>query len=180
MLFNPPAEMQVDQPEVIVVRLTRDPANTELTTNVPGSGDPVVEQVPYVGMTMRVTLEGDAFAINALSDEEQIVPDEGYAQWSWQVTPIRGGTQQLFLTAAVSIELAKDDVKSRTLPVIQRDVNVQVNPLSTASRFLQDNWQLLISLPVVTTFASYLAGRYRSRAKAKREPDAHQEEGEGQ
>jgi hypothetical protein len=56
---------------------------------------------------MKVTLTGDgnAFLIQRIGDEEQVVAGKQYAQWEWHVTPLESGNQKLTLTATATIYL---------------------------------------------------------------------------
>lgn len=146
MLFNPPQEMVVGHTELIVLRLTRSITDTTLATNVPGQGAPTVEHVPYLGMHMQASLRGKGFDIVPLAEKNQVVPRVGYAEWSWEVTPNENGIQRLTLLATAKIELAKDDVEYRPLPVIERETYVKVNVAYSMRMLLVASWKYIVGL----------------------------------
>ena len=89
ILFNPPKDMRVGRFERIEVRITQK-LDIDLAKNLKGKGIPetIFEKVaPF----MRVKLSGDDFEIKALNEEGQIVPDDGFTEWAWDVLPLKSG-----------------------------------------------------------------------------------------
>ncbi|MBP1468907.1 hypothetical protein EYB53_024575 [Candidatus Chloroploca sp. M-50] len=168
MLFNPPAEMIVGKAEMIVLRLSRDINDTTLATNVPGEGEPAIEEVPYLGLHMQASLRGEGFEIVPLAEEDQIVPRVGYAEWSWEVTPTESGVKKLILVATAKVELAKDDVEYRSLPVIERETYVNVSITYSFRKLLAASWKYLVSLAVLGVVVFNLSRLVLQQMEAKR------------
>jgi len=89
---------------------------------------------------MRARLYGHGFEIGSKSDEVQVVPDNGFAEWVYDVTPLEAGTKSITLQISLRYKLPGSD-EITNLPVMTRQISVQVNPWWTAKRFMTDNWQ---------------------------------------
>ena len=144
ILFNPPADMKVGRTERIEVRIAQDEA-TNLTEGLKGRGAPDIEPIK-VSTFMKARLVGDSFAITPINEAEQLVAGDTFTEWAWDVTPLRGGDQKLNLIVTVRLQLPSVGEETRDYPVIDRSVHVQVDPVFAARRFVDDNWQWLISV----------------------------------
>jgi len=165
ILFNPPEEMKVGIEERVVVRLTKD-ITENLTEGLKGAGAPQIEPIE-VGTFMRVTLTGDSFDINALSSEEQVVRPVGFTEWSWDVTPLKSGRQELHLTVTVRILIPGQDEQKIDWLVMDKQISVEVNPPYTFKRFIECYWQwivaTIISVIAVIPIILKLGGRTRKK-----------------
>ena len=137
IVYNPPEEMQFGQPERVEVRISLDP-EANLESGLQGSGLPVEEQIP-VSTFMSVRLTGPAFEITSLSSEEQIIAQDTYTQWSWDVVPVRSGEQRLTLTVTARVKLPDFGEEARDLPIIEREITVKVTPVQAAVNFFNQN-----------------------------------------
>jgi hypothetical protein len=148
IFFNPSQEMSVGETERVEVRLTRvsieNLSRENLTQGTRGRGEPQIENIS-VGAYMKVRLMGDNFDIKALSDEEQLVPSEGFTQWEFDVTPLESGAQKLQLAVAVRIKISNDGEEKRDYPVYEKLINVKVNPVYSAGKFMEINWQWILT-----------------------------------
>lgn len=137
ILYNPPTEMQFGQPERVEVRISLDPA-ADLGSGLQGSGEPVEEQIP-VSAFMTVRLTGAAFEITPLSSAEQIIAQDTYTQWAWDVVPIKSGEQRLTLIVTARVKLPGFGEEARDLPIIEREITVKVTPVQAALNFFNQN-----------------------------------------
>jgi hypothetical protein len=161
--YNPPTEMTVDKTERVEVRISTDMA-APLTTGLKGSGTPTVESI-HVSCFMRVRLVGESFEIVAFSSEEQIVPAQGYTEWAWDVTPTESGERTLCLIVTALVK-APDAEGEKDLPIIERQIHVQVNPGYVFSSFVSDNrgWiYTAVLVPLVAAFGRWLWQRQQRR-----------------
>jgi hypothetical protein len=95
---------------------------------------------------MKVTLtamEQDAFTITEKSDAMQVIVGKPYAEWKWEVTPLRSGNHTLHLNAAALITPPGQSEKPYVIPTKDRDINVQVNYKYVAGQYLSKYWSLL-------------------------------------
>lgn len=141
VVFNPDPEMRVGIKERVEVRISKKPKE-DLTRGLKGRGEPQIEKI-IVGTFMKVYLTGDNFDIESHSSEEQIVPEEGFAQWLWDVIPLESGPQRLLLRVTVRIILP-DLEEQYDLPVLERDIEVEINRLWTIGHFFEIHWKWLI------------------------------------
>jgi hypothetical protein len=165
ILFNPPEKMKVGIEERVEVRLTKD-ITENLTEELKGPGAPQIEPIE-VGTFMMVKLTGDSFDINALSSEEQVVKPVGFTEWSWDVTPLKSGTQELHLTVTVRILIPGQDEQKIDWLVMDKQISVEVNPPHTFKRFIESNWQwivgTIISAIAIIPIILKLSGRTRKK-----------------
>gem|GEM_PF-2146520 len=102
MVFNAPENMTIGKKERIEVRITRNNTAENLTEGLKGRGVPNVEKIK-VGISMDVRLEGKNFEIERLFIyDKQPVGSEEFREWTWDVTPLALGVQELHLKSAVA------------------------------------------------------------------------------
>ena len=158
--------MKVGIEERVEVRLTKD-ITENLTEGLKGPGAPQIEPIE-VGTFMMVTLTGgDSFDINALSSEEQVVKPVGFTEWSWDVTPLKSGRQELHLTVTVRILIPGQDEQKIDWLVMDKQISVEVNIPYTFKRFIECYWQwivaTIISAICVIPIILKLSGRTRKK-----------------
>jgi subtilisin-like proprotein convertase family protein len=151
ILFNPREKMKVGVKERIEVRLTKN-ITDNLTGGLIGSGETQIEEIK-IGTFMKVKLTGNNFDINPLSSEEQVVGPMEFTEWSWDVVPLESGTQKLHLTVTVRILIPGHDEQKKDWYVMDKWINVEVNPYYTIKRFIDNYWQWIIVTIISAIFA---------------------------
>jgi hypothetical protein len=104
-----------------------------------GRGVPQSEDVETSSI-MTVDLKGGAFEITPLHGQsKQLLRPT--ALWEFDVLPRRSGQQKLQVCVAMLIEVSdrRDDWAS--IPVLEREIRVAVDPRYTMQYFVQRNWQ---------------------------------------
>ncbi len=105
---------------------------------------------------MRVRLLGDDFAIKALSHEDQLVRETGFAQWDFDVVPLRRGRRVLRLL--VTLRLKRESTQELCdLPALEREIVVQVAPVYAVILFTRTHWKWLgasVAIPLIAWLAS--------------------------
>ncbi len=165
MLFNPPAEMEQGRAERIELRLTQNLAE-DISQGLKGSGQPEIQPLK-IGTFMRARLTGDDFEIHGLNEEEQVVSGDSFTQWAWDVTPLNSGKRPLHLDVSIRIKVPGLAEQHKDYPVIDRDVNISVNPGFLITGFVRDNWQWLVTailIPVLGFGWRVYSGRSKSGA----------------
>lgn len=137
--FNPPTEMTVGNHELVSVRIMRGLIDKFSKQPLHSRPAPQIEEV-RVGNFMRARLFGEGFEITTHSDESQAVADNDFAEWLYDVLPTKSGDRTLTLQIAIRYKLASSE-EITNLPVLTRDISVQVNPWWTATTFVSTNWQ---------------------------------------
>lgn len=177
ILFNPPEEMTEHIKDRIEMRISQN-INEDLTEGLKGRGIPQIEQV-RVSTVMTAKLSGDDFKIKPLSDMEQPVLASGYTQWEWDVTPLKAGRKILQLSVAASINVDTFGEKKKSLPVMEKEIYVKVNP---KARFEKIDWYKIIgAIGGVIGIIATIIGIYfklKQLKKRKKEKQHYQKEEE--
>nr|QNO48559.1 hypothetical protein JAJEHNPH_00018 [Methanosarcinales archaeon ANME-2c ERB4]QNO48934.1 hypothetical protein OEPDFBKK_00010 [Methanosarcinales archaeon ANME-2c ERB4] len=141
ILFNPPKKMRVGVRERVEVRISKN-VTEDLSTGLKGRGEPQIENIS-VSTFMKVHLTGDNFDIKPLSEVEQVVSDEGFTQWEYDVIPNKHGNQILQLKVTARIKIP-DGEEQYSYPVLERDISVKVNPIYSITHFIEIHWQWIV------------------------------------
>jgi hypothetical protein len=160
VVFKPPIKMRVGEGEDVTVRISRSATEAAIKQNLQGRGLPQVENI-QVGNFMRVRLFGDGFKVTTHSDENQAVPEQLFAEWLFTVIPQSAGERMLDLQVAVRFKLPNSEEVTE-LPVLTREIAVEVNTWWTAKQFISENWKWFLSGigGVVVADAGYFGKRW--------------------
>jgi hypothetical protein len=105
-------------------------------------GKPQLEHI-VTASVMGVSLSGDSFDIAPLTPDEQVVA--GVAVWEFDVIPRRSGSQVLTLCVTLRIEIPQRPEGRMAIPVLDREITVQVNVVFGLRQFVGRNWQWLVA-----------------------------------
>ena len=146
VLSNIPKIMKIGKKERIEVRISKD-LEADITKKLKGTGTPEIG-ISKVGEFMKVRLSGDHFKISALNEEEQIVADDTYTEWAWDVVPLKSKIQVLHFHVTIRIKLEGTEEK-RDYPVIDKEVYVKVNPVYSTKVFAVNNWKWILTALII-------------------------------
>jgi len=168
VLFNHPNEMEVKNPETVRVRIAQSLLE-DLSHDLKAGGTTERNQIP-VSASMLVQVYGvPYFDVKALSEQEQLITQKGFSEWSFTVTPLKRGTWPLHLVVSAVIHTPWGSDKFKTYPVKDEVIHVKVTLLGAVGDFLADNWQWLwttILIPV----ALWGWGKVRRQKQKDTEP----------
>jgi hypothetical protein len=146
VLFNPPERMRqgrLERVEVAIAR-TKD-LDDVLRQMVRGRGQAHIEDVE-TSPFMAVELKGRGFDVTPLqgagSTEQLLHPT---ALWEFDVLPKRSGSQTLQVSVAMRIPLLDRPDERISIPVLERHIQVVIDPRYGSQQFLKRNWQWLIA-----------------------------------
>lgn len=130
--FRHPEEMELLKSTSFFARASFIDSTIEPSEGIPGEGD--IEQEPAsICRTMHAELTGPGFEITPTGGTEaRIIPDDGYAQWEWTVTPKEAGARTLFITLYTSGPEGRIGDKTYT-----RSIEVDVPFSYTAANIVQ-------------------------------------------
>ncbi len=165
IMYNPPEEMTEGERERVEVRITQN-MTAPLTEGLKGSGAPRIEQIP-VASFMKVRLTSDSFDITPVSSEEQIVAGDTYTQWTWDVVPQKSGTHALILVVTARVKLAGFSDEQRDLDIIEREINVRVNPVYSIQSFISNNRDWLFPTVLVPLIMALGGWAWKNVARRK-------------
>lgn len=142
ILFNHPTEMEVKKAETIRVRISQSLLE-DLSHDLKAGGKTEQDQI-RVSASMRVDLYGEPyFIVKPLSEEEQLITQKGFSEWSFTVVPQKRGTWPLHLTVSAVIHAPWGSDKFKTYPVKDEEIRVRVTLLGAVGDFAMGNWQWL-------------------------------------
>jgi len=163
ILFNPPEIMKVGVKERIEVRISQN-INEDLTERLRGRGFPRIEEI-IVSTVMKVKLSGNDFKIESHSEEEQYIQSAGYTQWEWDATPLKSGNRLIRLSVAVSVYLDELGEKTKSLPVLEKEIYVKVNMSYSFYNFIKEKWEWIAGT-IIALIGLYLA--YKKSKKRRK------------
>jgi len=142
--FNPPRSANTGDKIRVTARISQESGMVELTTGMERASAPV-ERIPIqVGAFMGAELTGDAFDIKDLTNRTQVVQAKRPSEWAWEIKATKAGRQALRLHVWVRIVAPPLPEQQKDLPVLDRDVDVQVSPAYSVSHFWENNWQWVL------------------------------------
>lgn len=109
--------------------------------------------------SMVVSLEGENFKIQALSDEEQIIEINDYTQWEYKVMPLKSGNLKLLIAITILLKVENEEAR-RTLPVLEKKIIVKINPIYSIKAFVLQYWQWLIASAIIPIVGLLLTKKY--------------------
>jgi hypothetical protein len=156
ILYNPPSKMIMGIKERVEVRITNK-ITEDLKKGLKGKGEPILEDIK-VSLQMKARLDGgDAFEIKELFDSETMAIIGDYTQWDWDVTPLKSGIQKLLLYVGGIIEIRDLSDRFFCVPVLEREIQVDINYNYKIKKLLTNYWQWIIGtiialLGLITTY----------------------------
>jgi len=165
ILFNPPKNMTVGIKERVEVRIDKT-FDENLSEGLRGRGEPQIEDIK-VGSVMKVQLIGNDFDIEPLSEEEQLVSGIGFTQWEYEVMPKKAGDQIIILKVCTIIILPEGKEKTKCIPVFERKINVEVNPIYSIRNFIEINWKWIVGLIVSSGLIGWILKKRKLKNGSK-------------
>jgi len=146
ILFDTPDQMKVGIIERVSLRITKKLTNNFFEDLI-HSQEVEVENI-RVSQFMSSNLRGDDFKIEALGNEKQIIEDNDFTQWDWKVVPLKGGNRKLWATITIQVKVENEQAL-KTLPVLEKEVSVMINPAYSTGTFVVQYWQWLIASAII-------------------------------
>lgn len=144
--------MKVGDEYTVKVRITKQKDKTVLIVGdnqIPISDDTANVRVESIRVSsvMSASLYGKKgdFEIESTSTEFQNIEDFGYTEWSWLVTPLKGGQNNLKLNIKIRIQDNGQDFY-RDITVFEKKVKVKSNITSSFFDFVKQNWEWFMSV----------------------------------
>ena len=126
-----------------------DPAAPpDFETGLPGSG-PVRTRDVAVGSDLIADLTGPDFKILRVGhdDGRRTLATGTFAEWQWDVQPLHSGQKSLSLILYVRLSDGGPPLDVKTFV---EEIEVQVNPIYTASQWLKNHWSATgLTVPVI-------------------------------
>lgn len=155
-----PKIMQVGKTYTVKLRISKERNKAQL---IDGNGIPISDvrfdskitissiRVEPV-MSAKLISDSSKMIIQSTSTLIQDIEKEGFTEWEWRLTPIKGG--DIFLKIMVSV-IVEDNKIIKDIPVYNDVVSVKSNISFTIKGFLNEYWQWLMTtiiIPLVVWF----------------------------
>jgi hypothetical protein len=170
--YRAPTPMRVNDVQRVTVRIAGQVAPPEFTSSLPGSGKVTVEQV-RVGSNLTADLSSADFQITRVGgdDGRRTLAADSFAEWAWDVRPLRSGTRHLDLVVYVRLTDGSAPIYYKTF---DHSVEVEVDILFSFSRWLKDYGALTgLTIPVLAAAAWKLVRHLRLAKSEKATPSKH-------
>ncbi len=149
MSYDIPLSMTVGEAHTVRLRISRKTGNPSLTVGF--KNDTTVYRIE-TGSVMTVLLldpnpEGvnKQFEIVNLTNGQQALEDDGRInEWSWGVTPTRGGECKLKLVINITKQTEFGPLE-RSITVFEKDIEISANHRYSIRRFFYTNWEWFAS-----------------------------------
>lgn len=167
ILYNPPTEMTLNVSERIEVRIGKE---TLSETGLLGTGDIIRNEIPVSEyMTVRLCCgipeEDQPFDIVPLNAERQIVEDDGFTQWAFDVTPRKKGRQHLNLSVSAHYTYGNGEIRTKDNPVMTDQILIKVDTVRETQTWLSQHWQWLSLLILIPLLVFYVMHRLKNKNK---------------
>ena len=146
ILFDTPNQMKVGISERVSIRITKK-LTYDFFEDLIHAQEVEVESI-RVSQSMAASLRGDDFRIEALGNEEQIIEDNDFTQWDWKVVPLKSGNRKLWASITIQVKLENEQAL-KTLPVLEKEISVKINPVYSTTTFVVQYWQWLIASAII-------------------------------
>lgn len=140
--------MRVNEWRRVVVRVSDPAAPPDFEAGLPGSGS-VVNRDVEVGSDLIADLDGSDFTVVRVGhdDGKRTLATGKFAEWQWDVQPMRSGQRTLSLILYVRLA---DDGPPVEVKTFVEEVEVQVNPAYAVSQWVKSYWTATgLTVPVV-------------------------------
>ena len=138
--------MRLNQREQFSVRIVRSEGLDQLLTEELDRPSDVLLQSLQSSYRMKVQVRGtDGLVLQPLSEEIQIVGTEVFSEWQYVVEARQGGRQTIWVSVNAllgGVGGSTDSIIS--LPVLHKQVDVDVGALERSRQFVTTHWKWLI------------------------------------
>ena len=110
-------------------------------------------------MSSSLLGDSDKFKITSLSSEFQDIDSIGYTEWTWRVTPLKGGKNYLKLLVKYK---SKNDNSYKDITIFDRKILVSPNIKYTITNWLSEYWQWLLTTLLIQLF-KWILGRRKKK-----------------
>jgi hypothetical protein len=146
VLFDAPHHMKVGISERVSVRIAKT-ITQDFLEKLVHCQEAEIENI-RISRYMTVILRGDDFKVEALGNEEQIIEDNDFTQWDWKVMPLKSGNRKLWVIITIQVEIDNEQAR-KTLPILEKEIPVKINPIYASSTFFSQYWQWLIASAII-------------------------------
>lgn len=158
-----PKSMQVGKTYTVKLRISKDKNKAQL---IDGNGIPISD-IKYDSkitiasirvepiMSAKLISDSSKMLIQSTSTSIQDIEKEGFTEWEWRLTPIKGGDIFLKIMVSVIVKDSSDNKITKDIPVYNDIVSVKSNISFTIKGFIKEYWQWIMTtiiIPLIVWF----------------------------
>lgn len=168
--YSVPDKMQVGKTYTVKLRISKENNKVQL---INGNGVSIAEanidskitiasiRVEPI-MSAKLISDSSKMLIQSTSTLVQDIEKEGFTEWEWRLTPIKGG--DIFIKIMVSVIVKSDEETiTKDIPVYDEVVVVKSNYIFTIKGFINEYWQWIMT----TIIIPFIVWFYNKRKKKK-------------
>lgn len=149
VVFTAPEQMRVADTYEVSLRIAAKDQNAGILEDLPEGATSTMAQ-EHITPVMEARLSGGAgIDVQPLGKDEQSVAGGGFAEWRWNVTPKRAGSQRLTATIIAHLTYPNGRDIPKTLRTLTRKVEVSANAGDSIKTFLATYWQWLTTTLII-------------------------------
>jgi hypothetical protein len=170
--YSVPNSMQVGKTYTVKLRISKENNKLQL---INGNGVPIANanidskitiasiRVEPI-MSAKLLSDSSKMLIQSTSTLVQDIEKEGFTEWEWRLTPIKGG--DIFLKIMVSVITESEDGKiTKDIPVYDEVINVRSNVVFTTEGFIKQYWQWIMTT-IIIPFIVWFYNRKKKKEKS--------------
>jgi hypothetical protein len=177
--YNVPPEMTVGQPVTVQVEVSGAEA-PQSASDLQATGSGNLKVTPLMEVDLSAPNSPGMFTIvsDPVQTGQQLVPDNGKADWVWTVTPLEAGQQpgSLEIDAYMVLNAKLPDGQAVTRQITSYTVQVPVkaqSALQAVLSFLGKNWSTLLGFILPSGAGVTFLVWFLSKKKPKRKTKVH-------
>jgi hypothetical protein len=149
VVFTAPETMRVADTYEVSLRIAAKDQNAGILEGLPDGATSTMAQ-EHITPVMEARLSGGAGVdVQALGKDEQSVAGGGFAEWRWNVTPKRSGSQRLTATLIAHLTYPNGRDIPKTVRTLTRKVEVSANAGDSIKTFFASYWQWLTTTLII-------------------------------
>ena len=162
LAYHFPEKMKTGETAPVTATIGTDKVSEEVLKDVFPANEKAGVQTAFTPITptMKMTLTSADFDITPQSSDEQMVVGTTPTVWRWTISPKHSGKLQLHLAAIIELEGLKQDFKT-----VDREIDVKVDAVDVTEKFIENNWQWMISGTGGLAIVGGLWNRLRRKGK---------------
>jgi hypothetical protein len=115
-------------------------------------------------MSAKLISDSSKMIIQSTSTLIQDIEKEGFTEWEWRLTPIKGGDIFIKIMVSVIVE-SENKTITKDIPVYNEVVVVKSNYIFTIKGFIKEYWQWIMTT-IIIPFIVWFYNRKKKRKKS--------------
>jgi hypothetical protein len=149
VVFTAPEKMRVADTSEVSLRIAAKNHAAGILEGLTEGVTATAEQ-EHITPVMEARLDGGAgVEVEALGKDAQSVAGGGFAEWRWNVTPKKSGSQRLTVSIIAHLTYPDGHDVPKTVRTLTRKVQVSANAGDSIKTFLASYWQWLTTTLII-------------------------------